>query len=99
MKTPLNQSRTVDVAKCPRFKEPGEDTTQLLRYQNPTVNDPWEAALKTLHEWMDEQDSDPYIAHPILSSFKRWRTGEENSYGHTEQPPNEAKCVYSMVQK
>jgi hypothetical protein len=92
MKTPLIQSRTVDVEddKCPRCKELGEDTTHLLQYQSPTVNDPWEAALKTLHEWMDEQDSDPYIAHSILSSLKRRRRGEENSNRATV--PKEAKC-------
>jgi hypothetical protein len=63
--------------KCPRCKEPGEDTMHVLRCQSPTVTDTWEAALMTLREWMVETDSNPaMIIHTILSNLRRWRRRE-----------------------
>jgi hypothetical protein len=62
--------------KCPRCKEPGEDTTHVLRCQSPSATDTWEAAFNTLKEWMEETDSDPVIMNAILSNLRRWRISE-----------------------
>jgi len=65
--------------KCPRCNAPEEDGTHVLQCTGSNATLQWQASIKKVQEWLEEQQTDQDVCHVILSRLNSWHNATDSS--------------------
>jgi hypothetical protein len=74
--------------KCPRCGAP-EYSAHIWACKGEGTSDIWNRAIEALEQWLRISDTEPTVAHLIVTHLQRWRSGESTA--------NEAPGIFQEV--